>query len=92
MQMTDSEIIRNYNQAKDKKIQIGILADLNCCTQDKIEQILGLRKKPKENPNTNNLLEMLFAKLDAIDCQIKDLEEEYKKVSIAIEVLGKVET
>ena len=90
MQMTDSEIIRNYNQAKDKKLQVGILADLNCCSKDKIEQILGIAKKPQEK--SDNIMDMLFAKLDAIDCQIKDLEEEYRKVGIAIEVLGKMET
>ena len=91
MQMTDSEIIRNYNQAKDKKAQVGILADLNCCPKEKIEQIVGLREKPKEKPNVNGIMDILYVKLDEIDSQIKVLEEEYKKINIAIEVLGKVD-
>lgn len=36
MQMTPSEIIVRYRQAKDKTEQIKILADLNACTTDKI--------------------------------------------------------
>lgn len=45
MQMTEEEIRRNYRQAKDKPIQIGILADLNCTDQNTIREILGLEKK-----------------------------------------------
>lgn len=36
MQMTPSEIIVRYRQAKNKAEQIKILADLNACTTDKI--------------------------------------------------------
>lgn len=40
--MSDDEIRRNYRLAKDKRKQIGILADLNCCSKNKIIEILGL--------------------------------------------------
>lgn len=38
--MTHDEIVRNYREAKDKKKQIGILADLNECNEEKIISIL----------------------------------------------------
>lgn len=40
MQMTSAEIVREYRQAKDQKMQIGILADLNACGPGQIKKIL----------------------------------------------------
>lgn len=40
MTMTDKDIILDYNQAKDKNSQIGILADLNQCSRETIREIL----------------------------------------------------
>lgn len=40
MQMTIGEIVRNYKQAKDKRAQIKILAELNTCDVEDIKQIL----------------------------------------------------
>lgn len=40
MQMTDSEIVKNYKDSKNKKGQIQILADLNTCKPDDIRKIL----------------------------------------------------
>lgn len=40
MQMTDGEVVLNVMQAKDKRAQISICADLNCCSEDKIKDIL----------------------------------------------------
>lgn len=40
MQMSNSEILVSYNTAADKKAQIGILADLNLCSKNKIIDIL----------------------------------------------------
>ncbi|MBR2132245.1 MAG: hypothetical protein IJ955_06870 [Oscillospiraceae bacterium] len=40
MQMTNEEIVRHYRQAKDKKADIGVLADLNMCSKDEIRAIL----------------------------------------------------
>ena len=53
MEMTNEEIVRMYLMAKDKREQIGILADLNCCKKEKIREILidaGIdhRKLPRE--------------------------------------------
>lgn len=38
--MTAAEIRRNYNEAKDKPKQIGILADMNDCKRSDIKKIL----------------------------------------------------
>lgn len=40
MQMTDGEVVMNVMQAKDQKAQITICADLNCCSEDRIKEIL----------------------------------------------------
>lgn len=40
MQMTDREVVLNIMQAKDQKAQISICADLNCCSEEKIKEIL----------------------------------------------------
>lgn len=40
MQMTDGEVVMNVMQAKDQKAQISICADLNCCTEERIKDIL----------------------------------------------------
>lgn len=45
MQMSEDEIRRNYKQAKNKKEQIGILADLNACSREKIADIVGEKNK-----------------------------------------------
>ena len=40
MEMTKDEIVRDYIEAKDKKMQIKILADLNLCRESEINAIL----------------------------------------------------
>ena len=40
MTMTESEIVRDYRSAKNKKMQISILADLNECKPEDIKRIL----------------------------------------------------
>ena len=40
--MTESEIVRRYKEAKDKKQQISILADLNATTVDEIKTVLKI--------------------------------------------------
>lgn len=97
MEMTHDEIRRNYREAKNKTKQVGILAELNNCSRKEIEEILGLLKNPIEPCKTENpeftrgeIMDMLFGKIDALDRQIKRLEEEYRNISITIEVLRKI--
>lgn len=40
MVMSKDEIVVRYRQAKEPAKQIGILADLNCCTKEEIAEIL----------------------------------------------------
>lgn len=40
MVMSKDEIIVRYKQAKEPAKQIGILADLNCCTKEEIAEVL----------------------------------------------------
>ena len=40
MNMTEKEIVKNYREAKNKKLQIEILADLNVTNKDEIKAIL----------------------------------------------------
>ena len=56
--MTDGEIVTSYRQAKDKREQIGILADLNLMTKERVCEILraagvkevGEAKKVRREP------------------------------------------
>lgn len=40
MEMTEQEILRSYRGAKNKCVQIAILAEMNCCRQVDIKHIL----------------------------------------------------
>lgn len=54
MEMSNEEIVRSYREAKDKAVQLGILADLNCCSKEYIKQILregGI--SPQQLPRTS---------------------------------------
>lgn len=54
MYMTEADICQEYRQAKDKQAQIGILAELNLCTQDEIRALLVrngfLKDLPEKKP------------------------------------------
>lgn len=55
MYMTPGEICKEYNLAKDKKMQIGILADENCCEKEDIIKILlenGMELPAQKKPAT----------------------------------------
>lgn len=45
---TDKEIRAEYYQAKDKKLQIKILADLNCCSAEEIRKIIFQEDTPMD--------------------------------------------
>ena len=46
--MTEEEIVRNFKQAKNKREQIKILADLNCTSRGEIEETLKKNGVSKE--------------------------------------------
>lgn len=95
--MTEGEIRRDYNNAKNKKQQIKILADLNCCSVARIEDIIG-EKIPERSPlpaasqaqediKLKDIINCLYCRLDKLNSQIKAMEDEYKKITIALEVI-----
>lgn len=98
MQMTAGEIKRSYEEAKNKGRQVRILAELNNCSQDEIHTILSGEDKRKQLAikadqkamSIDDTVNILFARLDELEEQIKPLEEEYRNVKIAIDVIQKV--
>lgn len=95
MEMSVGEIKRIYDQSKNKERQIGILADLNCCTRDAIVKILDVecsREKPSAHEQKLTGIDAaeqaLYAVLDDLESEIRSLEEEYKSVKKAIDVLA----
>ncbi len=104
MQMTENEIRRDYAGAKNKSMQIGILADLNCCTKDRIREILGLIPctespveiaEPGGNPveksvDKDAIMSRLYSTLDDLDREIKQLEKQYQDTAIAIKVISQM--
>lgn len=104
MYMTEGEIRRDYAGAKNKSMQIGILADLNCCTKDRIREILGLIPctestveiaEPDGNPveksvDKDAIMSRLYSTLDDLDREIKQLEKQYQDTAIAIKVVSQM--
>lgn len=104
MYMTENEIRRDYAGAKNKSMQIGILADLNCCTKDRIREILGLIPytestveiaKPDGNTveksvDKDVIMSKLYSALDDLDREIKQLEKQYQDTAIAIKVISQM--
>lgn len=91
MEMSNDEIIRNYRAAKNKKMQIGILADLNCCDKQTIKDIIAheeMRTTDKKAVGYQMVLKSLYEELDCLEGQIKPLECRYKKVVNAIEAFS----
>lgn len=87
MYMTEGEIRRDYAGAKNKSMQIGILADLNCCTKDRIREILGLipctestveiaepdGNSMEKSVDKDAIMSRLYSTLDNLDREIKQM-------------------
>lgn len=62
LNMKKAEIVKMYKEAKNKREQITILADLNCTTRKEIEEVLmaagieipSKKTAPKKPTNPNN--------------------------------------
>lgn len=82
--MTGREICMSYRQAKDKKKQMQILAELNNVKRIHIIKILlehGEKLPPKE-------MEKLYERLDVLDGKIYEMEEEYREIVNALNSRG----
>lgn len=104
MYMSESEIRRDYAGAKYKNLQIQILADLNCCTKDRIREILGLipctestveiaepdGNSMEKSVDKDAIMSRLYSTLDDLDREIKQLEKKYQDTAIAIKVVSQM--
>lgn len=88
MQMSVAEIKRVYGQAKNKKKQISILADLNRCSTKEILDIVHTKEAnpiPEEEPREEWVStpeqKALIDRLEELDGEIRKLEIEYEKVA-----------
>lgn len=86
MEMSMKEIKDSYCNAKNKKKQIEILADLNCCTKKEIERII---QKIGNDTTGSDIINNLYKEMERLDREIHEREIEYKKIVIALEVLSK---
>ena len=79
MQMTNEEIVREYNAAANKSKQIKVLADLNCVTSREIKAILAQagvdgvkmpertrQRKPVQTPETGPAARTVYVQVEAI--------------------------
>ena len=97
MQMTEEEICKSFKEAKDHRKQVGILADLNCCSKDEIRKIL--MKNGIDPPRTGNRYTALkkgdFPEIRVVPrCAIsilkknvRDIDEELKILDVKIQYL-----
>lgn len=86
MEMGHEEIRISYRNARYPKRQIGILAELNCCSREEIEKIV---QGTKEDSPDGDILHRLYGRLDVLDGEIREREAEYRKIVITLEVLSK---
>lgn len=104
--MTNSEICKEFREAKNQKLQIGILADRNLRSKDEIIKILIKSgedlscMKPKEKKQQEEIkskeaktlpdlvLEALYEKMEQIDKQITEKENEYRQIVAFIQNYG----
>jgi len=78
--MTEREICLSYREAKDKRKQIPILADLSELSKP---EIIGILLRNGENVMKQDI-EQLYKRLDTLDAQIAEREREYRAIVKAL--------
>ena len=78
--MTEREICLSYREAKDKRKQIPILADLS---EKSKPEIIGILLRNGENVMKQDI-EQLYTRLDTLDAQIAEREREYRAIVKAL--------
>lgn len=78
--MTEREICLSYREAKDKRKQIPILADLSELSK---QEIIGILLRNGENVMKQDI-EQLYKRLDTLDAQIAEREREYRAIVKAL--------
>ena len=78
--MTEHEICYMYREAKDKRKQSPILADLSQMSKP---EIIGILLRNGENVMKQDI-EQLYKRLDTLDAQIAEREREYRAIVKAL--------
>lgn len=95
MQMTEDEIVRSYKNAKNRNTQVTVLAQLNACPKEQIEQILeqkGVIKKKQDVPEMPEVIkEMITVRMIEITEQMDKLGAELKELSDFVKAYPKKE-
>lgn len=90
MTMTANEICMEYRLAKNKSEQIKILADENCTSREEIIKVLQDCGENVETARTQTkkkiriaaaVVNVLYARIDELDVQIKEHEHMVKNLS-----------
>lgn len=97
MQMIENGIVKNYREAKDKREQINILADLNCCSKEEITEILlknGVdqrelprKRKPRKKPEESRKHSAIDTVVSVLAQRIKEIDKELQEHGEVIETL-----
>ena len=96
MYMSVEEMRRSYQQAKDQKKQLSILADLNCCDVEDIKELLRLPyqhknpPKPRKMTDLELMVQSFYEEMERIDREIKRLETRYTNLVGVIEALSRM--
>lgn len=95
--MTESEIVRNYREAKNKREQVNILADLNCCSKEEITEILlnnGVssqelpkKRKPRKKPEESSKHSAIDTVASVLAQRIKEIDKELQEHGAVVESL-----
>ncbi len=95
--MTDGEIRQVYRSARNRKKQISILAQLNCCSTGRILEIVHSKADIREEEADQRTVECgsispeqkaLIDRMDELDSQIKILENEYRRTVTELARIG----
>ena len=96
MTMTEQEICKEFNGAKNRGIQVGILADLNVCEKEDILKILILNGQDvtaaghrKLGGDKDKVLNLMYTLLDEMEEQIKATEKRYLNIVESMKQYGK---
>ena len=86
--MTDEEIVKRFLQAKDKKKQVKVLAELNGSDQGEIQNII-LTHLSKRTP-VESVMDIIFKRVSDIEDLVADLEREHRELTETLKVLSKL--
>ena len=88
MEMTEEEICRSYRQAYSPSKQIKVLAELNCCKDSDIKQILKDNGYMKKQGRPSTEPEKPLSKAERL---LKAVNDEREEVKEALKPTAKIE-